>query len=359
MRRLVPTLLFVLISGSLTIAQVTGVSSTVQNKVAILEEFTGVRCSACPNGHLVLEDLLANLPGQAYAVAYHPSNSGFTLPYTGDEDFRRSFPNVLYSVPFAGPTLGMPRAAINRRQWSVDERLMGRPWWVTAADSIITEISPMNVGVIANYDESTMIMTLTAEVYYTGVVNDPNTIYVTLTENNLVSQQAGASGLYTQKHTFRESLTAQWGDNIASTAPGLRTFTYTYDNSVSQYDMSHCEVMAFVENKTNYEIYTGAGADVTMGTVAIENPSTIGMEIYPNPFDQETAIVFQTTEVSEISYDIISLQGSKIASRDLGIQNAGSHRLDLNINDLGLASGLYFLQLSVGEISIIQRIVVQ
>ncbi len=360
MRQFLLAFILILSTGSLTLAQVTGVSTSQENKIAILEEFTGVRCPNCPPGHVIVNDLLSQLPGQVYVVAYHPNNSSYTPPYSGDEDFQRAHPAAFYSTPYAGSGRFMPSAFINRREWSAGEKITSRGAWSSSVNSIITETSPMNVGSIANYDESTMILSVTAEVFYTGITNDPNSIYVTLAENDLVtSQQSGASGSYTHKHTFRESLTAQWGDNIASTAPGLRTYTYTYDNSTTQYDMSNCEVMAFVENKTNEEIYTGSGADVTIGAVAVQDPSTIGLEVYPNPFNQEAAVVFQTSEVSDVSYQIITLQGTQVATRNLGTQNAGSHRIDLNTADLGLASGLYFLQLNAGENSAVKRTVVQ
>lgn len=360
MKQILLTLLLLISTGTVSFAQVTGVSTSTQNKTAILEEFTGVRCPNCPPGHVIVNDLLANLPGQVYVVAYHPNNSSYTPPYSGDEDFQRSHPAAFYSTPFCGSSRFMPSAFINRREWSSGEKITSRSAWTNSVNTIITETSPMNVGIIANYDESTMMLTVTAEVYYTGLVNDQNSIYVTLAENDLVtSQQAGASGSYTHKHTFRESLTPQWGETISSTAPGLRTFTYTYDNSTTQYDMTNCEVMAFVENKTNEEIYTGSGADVTIGAVAVVDPSQIGLEVYPNPMSQEAAVVYQITEAVDVSYKIVNIQGTEIAAQDLGTQNAGSHRIDLNTAKIGIASGMYFLQLTAGEKTAVKRIVVQ
>ena len=353
-------ILLLLCSGTIVMAQVTGVVQFPQNKKAILEEFTGVRCPNCPPGHVIVSQLLNDYPDDFFVVAYHPNNSSYTPPYSGDEDFQRAHPAAFYSTPYCGSGRFMPSAFINRREWSGGEKITSRSNWTGSVQSIIQEPSPMNVGIIASYDESTMMLSVTAEVYYTSAVTDMNSIYVTLAENDLVtSQQSGASGAYTHKHTFRESLTAQWGDDINDRSVGLRTFTYTYDNSVTQYNMANCEVMAFVENKTNEEIYSGSGADVTIGGVSIVDAAEFGMEVYPNPFSQEAAVIFNTDEVTEVSYAIINLQGSTIMQKDLGTQNAGSHRIDLNTAELGLASGLYFLQLTAGEQSAIKRIAVQ
>jgi len=362
MKRNLLLLLLAFSTASLSLAQVTGVSTSPQNKVAILEEFTGVRCPNCPPGHVIVNDLLTNLPGQVYVVAYHPNNSSYTPPYSGDQDFQRSHPAAFYSTPYAGSGRFMPSAFINRREWSAGEKITSRGAWTSSVNSIIAEASPMNVGVIANYDEQTSMLTVTAEVYYTSDVTDANSIYITLAENDLTtSQQSGSStSPYVHKHTFRESLTAQWGDDITPTTTGLRTFTFTYDNSTTQYDMNNCDVMAFVENKTNEEIYSGSGASVTMGTgVAIDEAASLGLKVYPNPFNTEAAVVFETEEIASVSYRIINLQGAEVLAQDLGTQNAGSHRINLSTADMGLTPGLYFIQLTAGERSSTQRIVVQ
>jgi hypothetical protein len=358
-RSLLAVWLFIASAG-FTIAQVTGVSTSPQNKIAILEEFTGVRCPNCPPGHAIISQLLIDYPGQFYVVAYHPNNSSYTPPYSGDEDFQRAYPAAFYSTPYCGSSRFMPSAFINRREWSTGEKITSRSAWANSATSIMGEASPMNVGVVANYDDGTDMLTVTVEVYYTSQVADQNALYVTLAENDLVtSQQSGASGPYTHKHTFREALTAQWGDDIADRSVGLRTFTYTYDNSVTQYNMNNCEVMAFVENKTNEELYTGWGNNVQMGGVATVDPAEFGMKVYPNPFTQEAAVIFQTASPTDVSYQIINIQGSTLAERNLGSLNPGSHRIDINAAELGLAPGLYFIQLTAGEDSAIQRIVVQ
>jgi hypothetical protein len=109
---------------------VTGVSMTAENKVAIMEEFTGVRCTYCPDGKLILDGLLQTYPTTLYAVSSHPQGSGLTAPYPGDPDLRRTYPDAFYSTPYCGTTRFMPSAFINRRIWA-GERLQGRSSWGT------------------------------------------------------------------------------------------------------------------------------------------------------------------------------------------------------------------------------------
>lgn len=349
------------LSSSSFAQSVTGVSTLPQNKVAIIEEFTGVRCPNCPPGHVIVSDILSQNPGTAFVVAYHPNNSSYTPPYSGDEDFRRTHPAAFYSTPFAGSSRFMPSAFINRREWTVNEKISSRSIWAASANTIMGEASPMNVGVLATYDEVTMMLDVTVEVYYTSTVTDQNSLYVTIAENDLVtSQQSGASGAYTHKHTFRESLTAQWGDAIANTTMGnMETFTFTYDNSSTQYDMSKVDVLAFVENKSNEEIYTGFGNTVGSAVSTIDPNAGLDVKVFPNPANERASITYQLEDLSEVSYTISNMVGAVVAHDQLGTQASGSHRIDLDTRSMGLSPGVYMVRLAAGERSSVKRIVIQ
>lgn len=244
------------------------VSTEPQNKNAILEEFTGVSCPNCPGGHQVAAAILANNPGRAFCVAYHPTNSSYTNPYPGDPDFRRAYADVFYATPYCGSSRFMPSAFIARRVWPNGDRLQSRTDWENYCNTIMGEASPANMGMSSSYDFVSQTLHITVEVYYTDNMTDDNTIYVMLAENDLVSQQSGATGPYTHKHTFREAFVEQWGDLITepTTAGSLITLEYSWSAAGSGYIMGNCEVLAFIENQTTGEIITGVGVHVGEST---------------------------------------------------------------------------------------------
>ena len=64
-------LLSVFVLGSfLTFAQ-TNVSTTPENKNVVLEEFTGISCPYCPDGHVVHRGLKDNNPGDVMLINIH------------------------------------------------------------------------------------------------------------------------------------------------------------------------------------------------------------------------------------------------------------------------------------------------
>ncbi len=239
------------------------VSTEPMNKNAILEGFTGVRCTDCPVGNHLMDSILDANPGRAFCVNYHPSNSGFTFPYEGDLNLRRTFPNVFYTIPYCGSSRFMPSTLINRRVYD-GERLQEPENWVNHCNNILTEPSPANMGIYTMYEFFEHTLYIIVEIYFTEDMIDTNHINVLLSQNNIITQQAGASGPYSHQHTFRGDLLGQWGDVITepTTQGSLITLNYEWNSGGSGYIVHSCEVLAFIEDQSTGEIITGIGVEV-------------------------------------------------------------------------------------------------
>jgi len=48
--------------------------ATAETKNVVIEEFTGVRCPNCPQGHVVIANIKAANPGRVITVRLHPNN---------------------------------------------------------------------------------------------------------------------------------------------------------------------------------------------------------------------------------------------------------------------------------------------
>lgn len=228
---------------------------------AILEEFTGVNCPNCPSGHQVMAQILADHPGRAFCVAYHPYNSNYTTPFPGDPDFRRHYADSLYMIPYCGTSRYMPSAFIHRRLWTPPERLTSRTDWPAYTNTVLAEPSPMNVGMATSFDPGASLLTVVVDIYYTDNFPGEHNLMVTLAENNLVSNQTGGTYPYVHKHTFRESFVGQWGDPIVGDASAGTFYRriFTFDYSATGYIMENCELLAFVLDNATEEIITGIG----------------------------------------------------------------------------------------------------
>src|SRR5690606_8300902 len=81
-----------------------------QSKIVLMEEFTGVRCINCPDGHLQIELIQNTHPGRVAAVALHSDFLG--VAYPGQPELR--IPEAQNLEDFLGPAAAKPMAAIDR-----------------------------------------------------------------------------------------------------------------------------------------------------------------------------------------------------------------------------------------------------
>jgi hypothetical protein len=94
-------------------------------------------------------------------------------------------------------------------------------------------------------------------------------------------------------------------------------------------------------------------ADCTVGAedLVFQN----GIEVFPNPASDLTNITFNFAESNDITIELVNKLGQRISFTELdNIQNA-SHELSVN----NLAAGMYFIHISNGEASMVEKLFVE
>ena len=203
-------------------------STEVQNKWAVLEYFSGVRCGYCPQGHQIAKNIL-NYEKDAIVIGIHTGS--YANPSSGWANFTNEFGRDL---GMQARVTGYPAGTINRLSFSNSQgggMAMSRGDWWSAAKEIIQEVSPVNIGAKAIFNALTRELSIKVDVYYTSDGNGPNMLNVALLQNGIVAKQDGGGNNYVHNHVLRDFITGQWGDEIPaeSTKPGSRyskTFTY-------------------------------------------------------------------------------------------------------------------------------------
>jgi hypothetical protein len=337
------------------------VSTNPQNKNAIIEEFTGVRCPNCPAGHNIAKSILNDYPGKAFVIAYHPQNSGYTVPRkTTDPDMRRTYPNAFYSSSYVGSRF-MPGAMINRRLWN-SKRLSGRGGWRSKSETIMNETSPVNIGLKSTYDIAGDELDIDIEVYFTDNVTDPLSLYVYLLEDSLVAKQSNGGNNYVHMHVFREALSAQWGDNVSGpTIIGSlysTTINKKLNTTLDPLNLDNTHVIAFLYNKSNEEVITGFEVKAKGGTSLQKGGShpVKSLSVYPNPV--EDVLYYELDEElkssGEIRVSICHISGGEIYKR---IVNTPQEYGVLDLRDISLLKGVYLLKIKTEKGIVIRKFV--
>ncbi len=307
----------------------------------VLEEFTAVHCSWCPGAHRLLDSLILEHPGRVFGIAMHPANTSYTAPYPGSPDFRRSFTDAFFSVPFATDSLKFfPGAFINRREWIPGRRERYTETWRTETDSMLSEMSPANIGMKAWYDPVLYKYAVEIEVYCTDTVEFSHSMYVFMTEDSLVAEQNNGGVDYLHLHIFRESLSPQWGDSIGQMVyPGtLFCDTLYFSDPASQYVWQNCRFTALLRNAENEEIITAAQTTTALLITSGSEEQTDDVFVYPNPCVSYVMLSLPCGHTAD-SWSIRDAGGRIIASAPIG----GESRLRIDLPQ-DLSPGMYFLQ---------------
>ncbi len=107
------------------------------------------------------------------------------------------------------------------------------------------------------------------------------------------------------------------------------------------------------ENKVLYKLKedttTSSKEDVlkTTGYILFQN--------YPNPFNPLTIIRYKIKNAGNVTLKIFDLLSREIAILVDEYQNAGDYKIGLNIDQLGLTSGIYFYTLNAGDYSEVKK----
>ena len=259
------------------------VSTEPANKNVVIEEYTGINCGYCPDGHKRVREYEAANPGRVFGINIH-AGSYAANTYT------TQWGNALMNQ---AQVTGFPSGTINRETFTyyddyygqtVTSMALGRGQFVSCGNEILAQTSFVNVAAQASIDATTRTMTVNVEAYYTADAETAsNKLNVVLLQDSIIGPQSGASGnpsqvtsdgQYIHMSMLRDMLTGQWGDDI--TAPEgstvipagtliQRTYTYNIPGSISNelVKLGHLKLVVFVAKDTK-EIYTGSECKPTV-----------------------------------------------------------------------------------------------
>lgn len=343
MKKCLLTLLFLLSVFTGLIAQVL-VTTEAQNKNVVLEEFTGIHCQYCPDGHRIAQGISDANPGRVVLINIH--QGVYANPSAGEPDFRTPFGDAIAGQANIS---GYPAGTVNRHLFPGNSGTsMSRGSWSAAADQIMAMPSPVNVGIETTYETSTRLLTVTVELYYTGTsAVTSNFINVALLQNNVIGPQTGggAGNNYVHKHMLRHLLTGQWGDEVTTTSQGslvTRTYTYTVPAAYNSVPcvIENCQIGVFVA-QSHQEILTGDlvnainGSNRYIGSATVASDFKQGFNAQTCNFSCDLKGALPSGEQYELSFiPIDTVTGWNHSYTVNGVSYTGSTTVALNKDEI-------------------------
>lgn len=221
MKKSLLVLIALFVAGFMASAQVTDtiVSTTPSNKNVVLEEYTGVNCTWCPDGHKRANQLKASHPGRVCLINIHQGSFAANT-------YTTQFGNALANQTGLD---GYPAGTVNRHVFSGSVTALGRGDWASAANTILNQSSPVNIGAEATIDWNTRTLNVRVQLYYTAAQTvTSNALNVAIMQDNVLGPQVGkeknpdqvVGDQYMHMHMLRHLITGQWGETIDNLAVG-------------------------------------------------------------------------------------------------------------------------------------------
>ena len=252
MKRISTILLFLFLATTLKAQNL--VSTDPYKRNAVIEEYTGIYCGYCPDGHRIANELAAEYQDRLFVLNIHAGG------YANEAsiDFRTEDGNIIFSGEKAS---SFPSGNVNR----VANKAVSRDLWRSYVEQQVEQMAECNVAGQVIIDKESRKATVTVEVYYTAnSISETNYLNVVMLQNNILAYQSGdylnpdqvVGGKYRHMHAFRDAITPAWGEEIAPTTAGtFITKTYEYDipAKIGSFDVNidDLEFVTFVTETKN------------------------------------------------------------------------------------------------------------
>lgn len=240
--------------------------ATPELKNVVIEEFTGVRCPNCPQGHQIIKSIKQTNPDRIVAVSLHPINS-LGAPYSFSvQDFRTQQAQSLFD--YFGQIGLQPAASIDRMKFSGENAvLLDKNKWTGYVNQQLSVATPINVNVEPIYDSVTRELTAVIELHYTQSIAEENRLTVAITESEIVTAQLDGSVIdtfYTHKDIMRTFLTALQGDQITATTVAGRVVRKVYKVTLDAlWKPENMKLTAYVHQFNNIKnVYQGKEVEI-------------------------------------------------------------------------------------------------
>jgi hypothetical protein len=221
----------------------------------LVEEFTGHRCTNCPQGHQILENLHEQYGDTLVTVGIHfgslakPSGSLFSY------DFRTEAGN---QIGEAFTIDAIPAAIMNRNDkvggWMRDQ-------WANVVRDIDRSQVPAAVQLINQYDDATKTLKANVKVTLLRDYDNPLRLVVFVIEDGIVKpQKDGSQDIedYVHNHVLRAALTDPFGfplrNNETWSAGDSETYAVSVDMANTDWEAGNCSVVAFLLDPVNNDV---------------------------------------------------------------------------------------------------------
>lgn len=243
---------------------------TTVKRRALLEEFTGHRCTTCPAAHLLAAGLAAAYQEDLIIVGVHATDF-FAAPLdppAANGSYSTDFRTVAgeayvstFNVSF------IPTGLVNRTPFNSSTTISSGNWSSAIAD-IVAQDAACEVWIdTIEHDATANTVSTVVKVAVLQAITGQHNLTVYLTEDHVVDWQLNSLAsppdveFYDHRHVLRTNLNGTWGEVVipASAAVGDTLTISLNDIAINPgWNAANCELVAYVYNSSTNEVLQAA-----------------------------------------------------------------------------------------------------
>ncbi len=324
----------------------TQVSNEFENKVVMLEMFSGTMCSNCPTGHNYLHHAIDELGAEKYVWAiHHAGYNASELTVDGSYDAVAFYgAQMTYAPGSMLDRVNLLNVGVTSSNgatgpvFSVNE-VGSRNVLEDYMEVIQKNMSPIDLNVHHELDEATRELKVTVDAKLLGNFEARELrVGVITIEDGILGTQAGHAGKYTHTHIIRSFMTSAYGDKVSVT-----------DGSVYE-EFSQTLKEKFVLDNMRLAVWIGKNAN-TANINGFEIYQVYEVKLNKNPYtavefvsDDSQLVIYQEGDVLYVNgieagdvLSVYSMDGKLVMQEIADLEKAS-----FNLN--GLTKGTYLLQ---------------
>ena len=246
-------------------------TETAQSRMVLMEEFTGVTCSNCPEGHDIIKSLEASNPGRLVSIGIqiknfpqcNPVDHPALAPDVVTRSDNRTEDGTALASGIYSTVSFMPAAGVDRMSFS-GTKLSDRTKWTAQVADRLAISTPVNIKLSSTYNTDTRTAIIKVHVAYTGTVAKGQSLTVALMENEIIDAQEYPNKYvqdYRHEHVLRDIITAPTGEDILQKVTSKeagqvyeRTLVYKVPAEGANWNMANCQLVAYVANREGSDV---------------------------------------------------------------------------------------------------------
>jgi hypothetical protein len=347
--------------------------TTGTTKYVLLEEGTGSWCQFCPDGQVVMLQILANTANQnrVNAVALHDGDA-------------MAVPAINAMIDTYLPN--WPNGGVDRvLNTSSSKVFMSRTAWQGYITQQLAATPGFQIDMSHDYNNTTRALSITVKTKALTAQTGDYNINVYVVEDSVTGTGSGYNQVnayngqvghpfyqagnpivgFTHRHVARAILGGSWGDTgIIATNPAVnstasKTYAYTLPGTTSY---TRFKIIAFVTKddvtpnnrivKNSLQAHVKPGTALAISEVA-NNISELS--VFPNPASNEVFVTGILTEQSDVQISITNTVGQVVAVKNL---TKIADELNTVMPVDHLADGLYFITITTNNSKKTERLMI-